>query len=133
MAAKNDGAIQIRHFATSHDGRKGTYQQPMGKLGKKSAAVWSATTKGASVGQHREKHRDCSRKCCRAGPTDRPAQRMPETSICWWKKSMTHVATAWSFREAATETRATSWKWQELRTPFAASCTLRSWIYQEVN
>ncbi len=71
---------------------KGTYSEPMGKLGTKPAAPWSATTLGASVdgkpnagavrtvtgeiidfscyleiGKHGEKHRDCAQKCFRAG------------------------------------------------------------------
>lgn len=71
---------------------KGTYKEPMGKLGTTPAASWSATTLGASVdgkpnpgaaktvvgeiidfscylqvGKHGEKHRDCAQKCFRAG------------------------------------------------------------------
>lgn len=71
---------------------KGTYKEPMGALGTKPAAAWSATTLGASVdgkpnagsvktvvgeivdfscylqvGKHGEKHRDCAQKCFRAG------------------------------------------------------------------
>jgi hypothetical protein len=71
---------------------KGTYKEPMGKLGTAPAAPWSATTLGASVdgkpntgsvktvvgeiidfscylevGKHGEKHRDCAQKCFRAG------------------------------------------------------------------
>jgi hypothetical protein len=71
---------------------KGTYKDPMGKLGTTPAALWSATTLGASVdgkpnagavrtvvgeivdfscylqvGKHGEKHRDCAQKCFRAG------------------------------------------------------------------
>jgi hypothetical protein len=71
---------------------KGTYKAPMGKLGEKPAAAWSATTLGASVdgkpnagaietvvgeiidfscylevGKHGEKHRDCAQMCFRAG------------------------------------------------------------------
>lgn len=71
---------------------KGTYKEPMGKLGTTPAAPWSATTLGASVdgkpnpgaaktvvgeiidfscylqvGKHGEKHRDCAQKCFRAG------------------------------------------------------------------
>ena len=70
----------------------GTYTQPMGKLGDKSADPWSATTIGASVdgkpnpgtvktvvgeivdfscylevGKHGDKHRDCAQKCFRNG------------------------------------------------------------------
>src|SRR6476661_8561637 len=70
----------------------GTYKQPMGKLGEKSAAPWSATTLGASVdgkpntgatktvvgeiidfscylqiGKHGDKHVDCAQKCFRNG------------------------------------------------------------------
>ena len=65
----------------------GTYKQPMGKLGEKESAPWSATTLGASVdgkpnpgtvktvvgeivdfscylevGKHGDKHRDCAQK-----------------------------------------------------------------------
>lgn len=70
---------------------KGTYKDPLGKLGSKPDAPWSATTIGASVdgkpilgtvktvvgeivdfscylqvGKHGEKHRDCAQKCLRA-------------------------------------------------------------------
>jgi len=68
----------------------GTYAKPMGTLGDKPDATWSATTMGASVdgkpnagsvktvvgeivdfscylevGKHGEKHRDCAQKCFR--------------------------------------------------------------------
>src|SRR5260221_13952666 len=68
----------------------GTYKAPMGKLGEKSAAPWSATTLGASVdgkpvtgasrtvtgeiidfscylevGKHGDKHIDCAQNCFR--------------------------------------------------------------------
>src|SRR4051794_15396978 len=71
---------------------KGTYKEPLGKLGEKPAQPWSATTIGASVdgkpnagavktvtgeivdfscylqvGKHGEKHRDCAQKCFKAG------------------------------------------------------------------
>ncbi|MEP7352685.1 MAG: hypothetical protein ABI824_05590 [Acidobacteriota bacterium] len=71
---------------------KGTYKQPLGALGEKSATPWSATTLGASVdgkpntgatktvvgeiidfscyleiGKHGGKHVDCAQKCFRAG------------------------------------------------------------------
>jgi hypothetical protein len=72
---------------------KGTYKEPMGKIGEKPAQPWSATTLGASVdgkpnpggtiktvngeiidfscylqiGKHGEKHRDCAQKCFRNG------------------------------------------------------------------
>jgi hypothetical protein len=71
---------------------KGTYKEPLGKLGEKPAQPWSATTLGASVdgkpnpgtiktvtgeiidfscylqvGKHGEKHRDCAQKCLKAG------------------------------------------------------------------
>jgi hypothetical protein len=77
-------------MAVAPDG--GTYKQPMGKLGEKSAEPWSATTLGASVdgkpnpgatktvvgeivdfscylqvGKHGDKHRDCAQKCFRNG------------------------------------------------------------------
>jgi hypothetical protein len=77
-------------MAVAADG--GTYKQPMGKLGEKSAEPWSATTIGASVdgkpnsgtvktvvgeivdfscylevGKHGDKHRDCAQKCFRNG------------------------------------------------------------------
>ena len=70
----------------------GSYEKPMGKLGTKPAALWSATTVGASVdgkpnpgkeatvvgeivdfscylqiGKHGEKHRSCAQKCFTAG------------------------------------------------------------------
>src|ERR1700676_2460369 len=70
----------------------GTYKQPMGKIGDKSADPWSATTLGASVdgkpnpgtvktvvgeivdfscyveiGKHGDKPRDCPQKCFRSG------------------------------------------------------------------
>ena len=70
----------------------GSYSKPMGKLGTKPQAVWSATTLGASVdgkpnpakpatlvgeivdfscylqvGKHGEKHRSCAQKCFQAG------------------------------------------------------------------
>jgi hypothetical protein len=70
----------------------GSYTAPMGKLGEKPAAAWSATTLGASVdgkpnkaetttlvgeildfscylqiGKHGEKHRSCAQKCFKAG------------------------------------------------------------------
>ena len=70
----------------------GTYAKPVGTLGEKPAAPWSATTIGASVdgkpnkgtvmtavgeivdfscylevGKHGEKHRDCAQKCFRNG------------------------------------------------------------------
>jgi hypothetical protein len=70
----------------------GSYDKPMGKLGTKPAAPWSATTVGASVdgkpnpakeatlvgeivdfscylqvGKHGEKHRSCAQKCFTAG------------------------------------------------------------------
>jgi hypothetical protein len=71
---------------------KGTYKQPMGKVGEKPSEPWSATTVGASVdgkpnsanvgtvvgeildfscylqiGKHGEKHRSCAQKCFTAG------------------------------------------------------------------
>jgi hypothetical protein len=71
---------------------KGSYKQPMGKLGDKPPAAWTATTIEASVdgkpnagavktvvgeiidfscylevGKHGEKHRDCAQKCFRSG------------------------------------------------------------------
>ena len=71
---------------------KGTYKQPMGKIGEKPSSPWSATTVGASVdgkpnpakiatingeildfscylqvGKHGEKHRSCAQKCFTAG------------------------------------------------------------------
>lgn len=71
---------------------KGTYKEPMGKLGEKTLQPWTATTFGASVdgkpntgaiktvvgeiidfscylqvGKHGEKHRDCAQKCFKAG------------------------------------------------------------------
>ncbi len=71
---------------------KGTYKEPLGKLGEKPAQPWSATTIGASVdgkpnagtiktvtgeiidfscylevGKHGEKHRGCAQGCFKAG------------------------------------------------------------------
>lgn len=71
---------------------KGTYEQPVGKVGQAPSAPWSATTIGAAVdgktlpasiatmtgeiidyscylqiGKHGEKHRDCAQKCFKAG------------------------------------------------------------------
>ncbi len=72
---------------------KGTYKEPMGKIGEKPAQPWSATTLGAAVdgkpnhgatiktvtgeivdfscylqiGKHGEKHRACAQKCFTAG------------------------------------------------------------------
>jgi hypothetical protein len=97
-------AMMVTVFAQSKAGKskilhpdwaveKGTYKEPMGKLGEKSAQPWSATTVGAAidgqpnpgatvrtvvgeivdfscylqVGKHGEKHRDCAQKCFRAG------------------------------------------------------------------
>ena len=70
----------------------GSYDKPMGKLGTKPEAPWTATTMGASVdgkpvmgksmtvigeivdfscylqiGKHGEKHRSCGQKCFKAG------------------------------------------------------------------
>jgi hypothetical protein len=70
----------------------GTYANPVGKWGEKSAPAWSATTIGAAVdkkpnpgtmktvtgeivdfscylevGKHGDKHRDCAQKCLRNG------------------------------------------------------------------
>ena len=70
----------------------GSYDKPMGKLGTKPEAAWTATTMGASVdgkpvmgkvvtvvgeivdfscylqiGKHGEKHRACGQKCFKAG------------------------------------------------------------------
>lgn len=90
MLAQNKGGI-LQPQMTVEKG-KGTYKEPMGKLGDKPAQPWSATTIGASVdgkpnagavktvtgeiidfscylqvGKHGEKHRDCAQKCFRAG------------------------------------------------------------------
>jgi hypothetical protein len=71
---------------------KGTYEQPVGKVGQAPSAPWSASTIGAAVdgkalpasietmvgeiidyscylqiGKHGEKHRDCAQKCFKAG------------------------------------------------------------------
>jgi len=77
---------------TVEKGKGGTYKAPMGKMGDKATAPWSATTLGASVdgkpntgatrtvigeiidfscyleiGKHGEKHVDCAQKCFRNG------------------------------------------------------------------
>jgi hypothetical protein len=71
---------------------KGTYEQPVGKVGQAPSVPWSASTIGAAVdgkalpasietmvgeiidyscylqiGKHGEKHRDCAQKCFKAG------------------------------------------------------------------
>src|SRR5262249_1284397 len=88
--AKGKSKILQPQMTVGPDG--GTYKQPMGKMGDKSADSWSATTLGASVdnkpnagtpktvvgeivdfscylqvGKHGEKHRDCAQKCFRNG------------------------------------------------------------------
>ncbi|MEO8097177.1 MAG: hypothetical protein ABI811_05705 [Acidobacteriota bacterium] len=129
-------ALAATLFAQSKSGilqpqmtvEKGTYKQPMGKLGEKSTAVWSATTLGASVdgkpnagtartitgeiidfscyleiGKHGEKHRDCAQKCFRAG---QPIGLLTQAGDLYMLMEEEHDPRRdgmGTFREAATE------------------------------
>ena len=107
---------------------KGTYKEPMGKLGTAPAAPWSATTIGASVdgkpnagsvktvvgeivdfscylevGKHGEKHRDCAQKCFRAG---QPIGLLTSTGDIYMLMEEEHDPRRdgmGTFREAATD------------------------------